>query len=185
VIARRHAQYFRDLFEPASDDWQRLPDSDWCAKYQPELDNVRATLDWAFGSGGDPAIGIELSAATGKLWQMLFLRNEGQQRLEAAVSKVGSQTSESDQARLWRWLGDMWAMKLPAQAVAAYERAVGLQRRVGDGSVLGVLLVDLGEELARMGRIERARTLSQKRFLPWNALGRQRRWPSIFSFPAQ
>ncbi len=137
AVRRRHAQYFRDVFERAPDDWQRMPDADWCARYQPELDNVRAALDWAFGSGGDSAIGIELSAAAGELWYLVFLRNEGQQRLEAAVARIGPQTSESDQARLWRWLGEMWVLKRPAQAVAAFERAVELHRRVGDGSVPG------------------------------------------------
>ena len=36
------------------------------------------------------------------------LFGEGRQRLEAAVARVGSQTPESDQARLWLWLGSCW-----------------------------------------------------------------------------
>ncbi len=156
AIRRRHAQYFRDLFEHAPDDWQRLPDFDWCARYQPELDNVRAALDWAFGSEGDSTIGIELSAGAGELWYILSLRKEGEQRLEAAVARTGSQTSESDHARLWRWLGQMWVMKRPAQAVAAFERAITLHRGTVDGSVPGILLVWTSDEWSRVGRVEEA-----------------------------
>jgi predicted ATPase len=133
AMRRRHAQYFRNLFERAPDDWERQSDSEWSARYQSELDNVRAALDWAFGSGGDPAIGIELSGAAGELWYFLSLRREGRERLETAVARVGPQTSASDQARLWRWLGWMWAMEQPAQAVAAYERAIELHHGVATG----------------------------------------------------
>lgn len=159
AMKRRHARYFRDLFERAPEDWWRLPDADWCAIYQPELDNVRAALDWAFGPGGDSAIGVELAAGSGELWYWLSLRHEGRQRLEAAIARIGPQTPESDQAHLWRCLGEMLTMKMPAAAVAAYERAVALHRRGGDGSVPGILLVWLGEELARMGRAEHAATV--------------------------
>ena len=164
VMQRRHAQYFRDLFERAPDDWLRLPDADWYATYLPEVDNVRAALDWAFGTGGDSTIGIGLSGASGELWVMLFLRREGPQRLEAALARVGSQTPESDHARLWRWLGELWCVEAPAQAVAAFERAVDLYRRAGDGSVPGSLRIWLGDALVRMGRIELAATVLAEAF---------------------
>ena len=77
AVRRRHAQYFRDLFERAPDDWVRLPDAEWRARYLPELDNVRAALDWALGSGGDPAIGVGLSGAAGELWYWLRTRARG------------------------------------------------------------------------------------------------------------
>ena len=156
AYGRRHAQYFRNLFESATDDWQRLPDAAWCARFQPELDNLRAALDWAFGSDGDSGIGIELSAAAGELWYLLFLRNEGEQRVEAAIARIGSQTSRSDEAQLWRWLGQMRVMRGPAQAVAAFERAVELHRGTGNGSVPAILLVWHGEALAHLGWVERA-----------------------------
>jgi predicted ATPase/DNA-binding winged helix-turn-helix (wHTH) protein len=182
ILQRRHAQYFRDLFECAPDDWERLPDAEWRARYQPELDNVRAALDWAFGSGGDPAIGVELSGAAGELWYWLALEHEGQQRLEVAVASVGSQTSGSDQARLWRWLGEMWAMERPTQAVAAYERAIELHRRVGDGSVPGHLFVWLGEVLTLIGRVEQAVSILAEAFSALERKGTQKTWGHYFLF---
>jgi predicted ATPase/DNA-binding winged helix-turn-helix (wHTH) protein len=182
AIRRRHAQYCRDRMERAPDDWERLPDAEWRARYQPELDNVRAALDWAFGSGGDPAIGVELSGAAGELWYWLALEHEGQQRLEVAVASVGSQTSESDQARLWRWQGELWAMERPTQAVAAYERAIELHRRVGDGSVPGHLFVWLGEVLTLIGRVEQAVSILAEAFSALERKGTQKTWGHYFLF---
>jgi predicted ATPase/DNA-binding winged helix-turn-helix (wHTH) protein len=182
ILQRRHAHYFRDLFECAPDDWERLPDAEWRARYQPELDNLRAALDWAFSSGGNPAIGVELSGAAGELWYWLALEHEGQHRLAVAIASIGSQTSESDQARLWRWLGELWAMERPTQAVAAYECAIDLYRRVGDGSVPGHLFVWLGEVLTLIGRVEQAVSILAEAFSALERNGTQKTWGHYFLF---
>jgi tetratricopeptide (TPR) repeat protein len=156
AIERRHAQYFRDRFDHAADDWLRVPDMDWSATYLLERDNVRVALDWAFGARGDVTIGIALAGASGAIWSELSLPGEGVQRLQAAVARVGAQTPELDQARLWLWLGLLWGEAAPPQAVAAFERAIDLYRRLGDASGLGYALVRLGGRLALMSRFDQA-----------------------------
>lgn len=156
AIRRRHARYFRDRFEPAYDDWLRLPDTSWRAMYAPERDNVRAALDWAQGPDGDSTIGAALAGASGGIWVGLSLTSEGRQRLEAVVARVGEETPELHRARLWLWLGQLWGQTAPAQAVAALERAIELYRRLGDVLGLGYSLVRLGGRLAVMGRFEQA-----------------------------
>ena len=164
AIRRRQAQYFRGRFDRAPDDWLRMSDADWRATYLPERDNLRAALDWALGAAGDSAIAIALAGASGGVWTHLNLKGEGRQRLEAAVARVGAHTPESDQARLWLWLGLLWAMAAPAQAVPAMERAIDLYRRLGDAPELGFALVRLGHELAMMGRFERAASVLEEAF---------------------
>jgi predicted ATPase/class 3 adenylate cyclase len=157
AIARRHAQYFRDLFERASDDWLRMSDKAWRATYVPELDNIRAALDWAaHGPDGDSAIGGALAGASGGIWVGLSLTSEGRQRLEAAVARVGEQTPALHRARLWLWLGQLWGQTAPVQAVAALERAIDLYRGLSDALGIGYSLVRLGGRLAVMGRFEQA-----------------------------
>jgi tetratricopeptide (TPR) repeat protein len=164
AIRRRHAQYYRNRFDRAPDDWLRIPDADWRATYLPERDNLRAALDWALGADGDPAIGIALAGASGAVWTQLILHGEGRQRLEAAIARIVAQTAESDQARLWLWLGLLWAMAAPAQAVPALERAIDLYRRLGDAPGLGFALVRLGHELAVMGQFEQAASVLAEAF---------------------
>ena len=162
-IRRRHAQYFREMFEDANDDWMRIPEAEWRAAYAPELDNVRAALDWALGAGAASAIGIGLVGGSGSIWLELPLRIEGRRRLEAAIARADAQTPEPDRARLWLWLG-LLSRPTPAEAVAALEQASKLYRRMGDFSGAGFSLMQLAAELTYMGRFEQAMPIFAEAF---------------------
>ena len=81
---RRHAEYYRDLFERAQREWETEPADDWLVVYGRELDNLRAALDWAFAPGGDAALGIALTTAAVTLWIQLSLLDECRTRVERA-----------------------------------------------------------------------------------------------------
>jgi predicted ATPase len=53
AVARRHAEFYRDLFERAETEWETRPTTEWLADYGWRLDNLRAALDWALSPGGD------------------------------------------------------------------------------------------------------------------------------------
>src|SRR6267378_4582482 len=57
-VARRHAEYYRDLFEQAEAELQTRPASEWLAAYGRRIDNLRAALGWAFSPTGDVPIGV-------------------------------------------------------------------------------------------------------------------------------
>jgi predicted ATPase/DNA-binding winged helix-turn-helix (wHTH) protein len=163
-IRRRHAQYFRERFGHAYDDWLRMADADWRVVYPPELDNVRAALDWALGLDGEPAIAIALAAGSGPMWAMLSLFGEGVQRLKAAVETVPSDLPDSDQAPIWLWLGVLLGTPTPAQAVRPLERAIDLYRSLGNVAGLGHSLVWLGRMFVLMGRFEQAAAVLAEAF---------------------
>ena len=156
ALRRRHAQYFREGFERAHGDRLCMSDAEWRAIYVPELDNVRAALDWSLGPGGDPAIGIGLAGASASLWSTLSLLREGVQRLEAAVAVVAKATSESDQARLWFWVSRVLSTAAPARAAAASERSADLYRRMDDAPRLVQSLLQIGRMCVFMGRFDQA-----------------------------
>jgi predicted ATPase/DNA-binding winged helix-turn-helix (wHTH) protein len=95
---RRHAEYYRDLFERANAEWQTRPSAEWLATYGPRLDNLRAALDWAFASGGDTAIGVALTTAAVPLWFQLSLLGECRMRVERALSTLAA-TPDRDTRR--------------------------------------------------------------------------------------
>ena len=70
-LARRHAEYYRSLFECAEGEAAARPADEWLADYAREIDNLRAALDWAFSPGGDASIGVALTAAAVPLWMQL------------------------------------------------------------------------------------------------------------------
>jgi predicted ATPase/DNA-binding winged helix-turn-helix (wHTH) protein len=159
AIKKRHAQFLRGFFEPATDDYWRMPDAKWRSLYAPEIDNIRAAIDWAFGPDGEPVLGVGLCAASGAIWWELSLRTEGPQRIQAALANVATDTPELEQARLWFWLGYLGTYNLDEVTVlTAFERSAGLSRRANDTAGVGRSLALLGAESAYRGRVEQART---------------------------
>ena len=151
----RHARFFRDLFECELTDWLNMPDPEWRATYLSELANVRTSLDWSLGQGGEAGIATDLAGASGPLWTTLGLFGEGVQRLRAAMARTEPHTRELARARLWLWLGRLLD-ETPAQARPALERAVELYRQLDDSVGLGFSLVRLGRVLALMGKFEQS-----------------------------
>ncbi len=90
AVARRHAEYYRDLFERAETETEVRPATEWLADYGRQIDNLRAALDWAFSPSGDASIGIALTAAAVPLWMQLSLLEEGHGRVERALAALNS-----------------------------------------------------------------------------------------------
>jgi predicted ATPase/DNA-binding winged helix-turn-helix (wHTH) protein len=89
-LARRHAEYYRDLIERVETESEVRPATEWLADYTRQIDNLRAALDWAFSPSGDASIGIALTAAAVPLWVQLSLLEECRGRVERALAALGS-----------------------------------------------------------------------------------------------
>jgi predicted ATPase/DNA-binding winged helix-turn-helix (wHTH) protein len=87
-VARRHAEYCRDLFERAEAELQTRPASEWLAAYGRRIDNLRAALDWAFSPTGDVAVGVALTIAAVPLWAQMSLVQECRARVERALASL-------------------------------------------------------------------------------------------------
>jgi predicted ATPase len=62
-VARRHADYYRDLLERAEAEAETLPAPAWLAVYGHQIGQVRAALDWAFSPTGFAELGVALTVA--------------------------------------------------------------------------------------------------------------------------
>jgi predicted ATPase/DNA-binding winged helix-turn-helix (wHTH) protein len=63
-IARRHAEYYGNLFQRAGVDPEICSTVEWTDRFGPDIDNLRSALDWSFSSAGDPSVGVSLASAT-------------------------------------------------------------------------------------------------------------------------
>jgi predicted ATPase len=156
ATCRRHAAYVRDRFEQAANEFLRIGDMEWRARYVPDIADVRAGLDWSLAAGGDTSLAVALTGASGPLWTKLSLYGEGLRRLTAAVEQVPAEAAKADEARLWLWFGLLARHANPARSLAAYERAVDLYRRCRRPLDLGISLTRLAHALAGVGRLDHA-----------------------------
>jgi predicted ATPase len=92
-LARRHAEYYRDLFERAEAELDARPATEWLAEYGPKIDNLRAALDWAFSPDGDASLGMALTATAVPFWMYLSLLEECRGRVEQALAALGAGAS--------------------------------------------------------------------------------------------
>jgi predicted ATPase/DNA-binding winged helix-turn-helix (wHTH) protein len=88
AIARRHAEYYRDLFERAEREVPTRPPGEWLADYAGEIDNLRAALDWAFSPSGVESIGVALTVASIPLWLQLPMVDECRNRVERVFASL-------------------------------------------------------------------------------------------------
>jgi predicted ATPase/DNA-binding winged helix-turn-helix (wHTH) protein len=99
-LARRHAEYHRNLFERAEGEAAMRPTGEWAAAYAREIDNLRAALDWAFSPGGDESIGVALTVAAIPLWMCLSLAEECRGRAEQALAALESGNAKNPERQM-------------------------------------------------------------------------------------
>jgi predicted ATPase/class 3 adenylate cyclase len=100
-LRRRLCEYMIGLSEEASASWPTMATDRWLAKYEPDLDNLRASLDWAFGPQGDASLGVELTGHSVRIWDELSLLSERERWFAAALERASETTPSTTLARLW------------------------------------------------------------------------------------
>src|SRR5258708_30754652 len=85
-VARRHANYYRNLFDSAEMELNTLPTTAWLVRYGHQIGQLRAALDWAYSPTGAAEVGAALTVAAVPLWVRLSLMVECRRRAERALS---------------------------------------------------------------------------------------------------
>jgi predicted ATPase len=95
-VARVRAEFFRDKFVAAAIGRPRHPSVAEMHEYGREIDNVRSAIDWSFSNGGEPAIGVALTAAFSPVWLSLSLMAELRDRAQHALRMKDVDSELSD-----------------------------------------------------------------------------------------
>jgi len=148
---RRHAQAVLTVFERSDAQQWTVPNSTRLQRYLPDLDNLRAALDWASSAVGDAELQIALTGPAAWIFREVGQRADGLRRCEAAIVRIGPTTPPNFEARLLRaWLHLIYP-RIGARESAACARAVELYRAQGDRQQLMAALAEYGVCLAVSG----------------------------------
>jgi predicted ATPase/DNA-binding winged helix-turn-helix (wHTH) protein len=166
-LARRHAEYYRDLFERAEAELATRPTVEWLGDYGRQIDNLRAALDWAFSTDGDLGVGAALTAAAAPLWLLLSLFEECRDRVGRALAVLGAVVDGDPrrEMKLYAALGSSLVngadTTLPAIG-GAWTRALEIAERLGDAEYQLRALLGLWASSWSSGRHRVALALAQK-----------------------
>jgi predicted ATPase/DNA-binding winged helix-turn-helix (wHTH) protein len=134
--ARRHAEYYRAVFERAASEWEMHSTDEWLAAYAGCIDNLRAALDWAWTPRGDAAIGVALTAAALPLWIQLSLWDECRARVDRALADLDRASSRGTRDEMQLWAARAWSLfnsKGPApETVAAWTNALQMAEHLAN-----------------------------------------------------
>jgi predicted ATPase/DNA-binding winged helix-turn-helix (wHTH) protein/Flp pilus assembly protein TadD len=158
-ISERHARYFSDLFDGAYDLRETMPEEDWFRTYIPEIDNVRAALDWALTAPERPDIAISLSASATPLWETLGMTSEAQRYIDKSAHLVDPQAVDATVARFWGQSGYVLRKHDTVRAAALLDHASAMYRQLGDRLNLARFEGARGLILTKMGRFAEAKSL--------------------------
>jgi predicted ATPase/DNA-binding winged helix-turn-helix (wHTH) protein len=161
-IARRHAEYYRDLFVRAEGEVPARPPGEWLAEYAQEIDNLRAALNWAFSPDSDESIGVLLTATAVSLWRRLSLLEECRSRAKQALDALATARNQDPYAKmkLYAALG-AFTTELTEMG-AAFTNAFAIAERLGDPEYQLRALGGLYFFHAASGRFRAAQPFAQK-----------------------
>ena len=136
----RHARVMLAWFEAGWDmAWMTTREAR-LERYMPDLDNLRAALDWV--ERGDANLHIALVGASGWIWPSADLKLEGWNRAVAARRRLGAETPQTIEARLQLVCASTALRTQPGlDSLAAAARAAEIYRALGDRVGLYLSLV--------------------------------------------
>ena len=152
-FAGSHADYFRNLAVESDAQYGIGSTAAWLTKMESELENYRATLEWALAAAHDVALGAELAGALERLWALRGLSIEARSWIDAALQHTEESTQPKTAARLWLAKA-RFLQGEPMRDCA--ERALHLYRSLGEDRGAAYALRLLAYSLLQMGRADEA-----------------------------
>jgi predicted ATPase/DNA-binding winged helix-turn-helix (wHTH) protein len=105
-LASRHANHYLGWLERTGAEWPSLPSAAQRATHLAGLSNVRAALEWSFGTDGDARLGVRLAAAAAPMFLAMSLLTECHRWSERAIDALNDAARDAcEEMRLQAALG--------------------------------------------------------------------------------
>ncbi len=126
----RMAETMLQLLDRAYDEYWSLDEAVWLSQYEPELDNVRAAMDWA--RGHDDVLAVSLYGSAWPLFVETDLHSEGRAGHDQAVALLSDAVPLARVARFWESIATYDSTRQYDRARYAAELAAGMHAVTGD-----------------------------------------------------
>ncbi len=164
-ITAGHAGYYAALAHDVRPLVEALEDVQWQQTLAPELDNVRALLDWTVFGDHDAAPGLNLLADLE--WpELITTPQECIRWFDAALDQLDALDDPLAKARIWRhYVRLEWLIGRPNAQVEKHAiAAIAAARAAGDASEIAHALANLGNCYRDAGRFDEAEALYAQAF---------------------
>lgn len=153
LMARKHAEYFRDRALEADGTYGTMPAPRWLYREEVDLENYRAALEWALTRRHDAALGGTIAGSLERLWALSGLSTEARAWIDAALDQIGNRGHVTIAARLYL----AKARFLQGQPMRdCGQRAFVLYDSLGDRRGAGYALRSLAYSLLQIGQLDEA-----------------------------
>jgi tetratricopeptide (TPR) repeat protein len=127
---QRMADTLLNLLDAAYQEYWSLDEAIWLHRYEPELENVRAAIDWA--AVHDRALGVALYGSAWPLFVETDLSAEGRSRFAQAVTLLSDSQPNSRLGRFWEAVATYDSARQCDRARYAAELAAKMHAATGD-----------------------------------------------------
>ena len=127
---QRTADTMLNLLDTAYQEYWSLDEAIWLHRYEPELENVRAAIDWA--GAHDRALGVALYGSAWPLFVETDLSAEGRNRFALAVTLLSDTQPNSRVGRFWEAVATYDSARQCDRARYAAELAAKMHAATGD-----------------------------------------------------
>ncbi|MDQ6824723.1 MAG: tetratricopeptide repeat protein, partial [Candidatus Eremiobacteraeota bacterium] len=170
-VQQQHAEYFQKTAELAGESFGTKPDASWLLDVEPEIDNFRVALNWAFGAGENALLGSIIAGSLEHLWSEGGLEAEGRKWISEAQSRLDETAHPRVAARLWRALAGLTSGK---RSYEAAQRACALSEAAGEERGLAYAMYVLAASLQDAGKLDEAQALNERVYQWFNQYGDKR-----------
>lgn len=118
------------LLDAAYQEYWSLDEAIWLHRYEPELDNVRAAIDWAIAN--DHARGVALFGSAWPLFVETDLGAEGRNRFAQTVALLSDALPQARVGRFWEAVATYESTRQCDRARYAAELAAKMHSAAGD-----------------------------------------------------
>ncbi|MGO8830089.1 MAG: ATP-binding protein [Steroidobacteraceae bacterium] len=126
----RMAATMLDLLDAAYQEYWSLDEAIWLHRYEPELDNVRAAMEWA--TRNEREIGISLYGSAWPLFVETDLHAEGRARYSQSLGLLSDALPRARVGRFWEAIASYDSTRQCDRARYAAELAAAMHAATGD-----------------------------------------------------